>query len=90
MQLNVRAIGTARDPVFTGHGRHSERGVPGQLHRRPGTRNGTAALQLAPDRVTVERLRVEDARSRVLELVGSLGTHELRVGELAIDARAQA
>jgi hypothetical protein len=34
-------------------------------------------------------LRLEDTRGRALTLVGSLGTRELRVGELAIDARAR-
>jgi autotransporter translocation and assembly factor TamB len=88
MQLNVRAIGTARDPVFTG-----TVGIQNAAFLVSSTgvryRNGIAALQLAPDRVTVQRLRVEDTRSRALELAGSLGTRQLRVGELAIDARAQ-
>ena len=88
MQLNVRAIGTARDPRFTG-----TVGIKGAAFLVAATgvryRNGNAAFQLAPDRVTVESLRVEDTRGRALTLVGSLGTRELRVGELAIDARAQ-
>jgi hypothetical protein len=88
LQLNVRAIGTARDPQFTG-----TVGVEGAAFLVSATgvryRNGAAAVQLAPDRVTVERLRLEDTRGRPLELSGSLGTRHLRVGELAIDARAQ-
>ena len=88
MRLNVRAIGTARDPRFTG-----TVGIQSATFLVPSTgvryRNGNAAFQLAPDRVTVESLRVEDTRGRALTLVGSLGTRELRVGELAIDARAQ-
>ncbi len=88
MRLNVRAIGTARDPRFTG-----TVGIQGAAFLVAATgvryRNGAAAFQLAPDRVTVETLRVEDTRGRALTLVGSLGTRELRVGELAIDARAR-
>jgi hypothetical protein len=88
MRLNVRAIGTARDPRFTG-----TVGIQGAAFLVAATgvryRNGTAAFQLAPDRVTVETLRLEDTRGRALTLVGSLGTRELRVGELAIDARAR-
>jgi translocation and assembly module TamB len=88
LQLQVRALGTARDPVFTG-----VVGIENAAFLVSATgvryRNGAAALQLAPDRVTVERLRLEDLRGRPLELAGSLGTRQLRVGELAIDARAQ-
>jgi autotransporter translocation and assembly factor TamB len=88
LQLNVRAIGTARDPRFTG-----TVGVKNAAFLVAATgvryRNGTAAFQLAPDRVTVETLRLEDTRGRALTLAGSLGTSELRVGELAIDARAR-
>jgi hypothetical protein len=88
LQLNVRAVGTARDPHFTG-----TVGIQRAAFQVAATgvkyQNGVAVLQLAPDRVTVEHLRVEDARGRSLQLVGSLGTHELRVGELAIDARAR-
>ncbi len=88
MELNVRAIGTARDPFFTGTvGIQNASFLVSSTNVR--YRNGAAALQLAPDRVTVERLRIEDMRGRPLELVGSLGTRQLRVGELAIDARAQ-
>jgi autotransporter translocation and assembly factor TamB len=88
MQLNVRAIGTARDPRFTG-----TVGIQGAAFLVAATgvryRNGVAAFQLTPDRVIVEALRVEDTRGRALTLVGSLGTRELRVGELAIDGRAK-
>ena len=86
--LNVRAIGTARDPHFTGTVDVKDAAF---LVAATGVRyrNGLAALQLAPDRVTVDRLYLEDTRGRSLALVGSLGTHELRVGELAIDARAR-
>ena len=88
LQLNVRAIGTARDPRFTG-----TVGIRDATFLVAGTgvryQNGVAALQLAPDRVTVERLHVEDTRGQSLALVGSLGTRELRVGELEIDARAR-
>jgi translocation and assembly module TamB len=88
LQMQVRAIGTARDPVFTG-----TVGIENAAFLVSATgvryRNGAAALQLARDRVTVERLRVEDERGRALELMGSLGTRQLRVGDLAIDARAQ-
>ena len=88
LQLNVKAIGTARDPRFTG-----TVGIQNAafLVAATGVRyhNGNASFQLAPDRVTVESLRVEDTRGRALQLAGSLGTRELRVGELAIDARTR-
>ena len=88
LHLNVRAIGTARDPRFTG-----TVGIQNAAFLVADTgvryRSGNASFQLAPDRVTVESLRVEDTRGRALQLAGSLGTRELRVGELAIDARTR-
>jgi autotransporter translocation and assembly factor TamB len=88
LMLNVRAIGTARDPRFTGTVDVKDAAF---LVAASGVRyrNGIAALQLASDRVTVDRLYLEDARGRSLALAGSLGTRELRVGELAIDARTR-
>jgi translocation and assembly module TamB len=88
LQLNVRAVGTARDPHFTG-----TVGIQNAAFLVAATnvryRNGNAAFQLSPERVTVESLRIEDTRGRALQLAGSLGTHELRVGDLAIDARTR-
>jgi len=47
------------------------------------------SLMLAEDRVTVESLHVEDNNGRPLDVKGSLGTHELRVGDVEIDATAR-
>jgi autotransporter translocation and assembly factor TamB len=51
-------------------------------------RNGTAAFELSRDRVTVSRFHVEYPGGRGQDVSGRLGTHELRVGDLEIDARA--
>ena len=52
-------------------------------------RNGRLSVRLAPDRVSVQELHVEDTRGRTLDVTGSLGTHELRVGEVEITAAAR-
>ncbi|HEY3043054.1 MAG TPA: translocation/assembly module TamB domain-containing protein, partial [Vicinamibacterales bacterium] len=51
-------------------------------------KNGRAVIRLAADRITVESFHLEDDRGQPLEVRGSLGTHELRVGDLAIDVMA--
>lgn len=88
MQVDVRAIGTARDPHFQG-----QLDVSGAAFAVISTgaryKNGRAALRLATDRVDVNMLHLEDANGKPLEVHGSLGTHELKVGDVEIDATAQ-
>src|SRR5207247_11291472 len=48
-----------------------------------------AALKLSADRVTVESLHVEDSDRHALDAHGSLGTHELTVGDVEIDVAAR-
>ena len=69
-------------------GRHRERGVSGDRHRRK-YKNGRAAVKLSRDRMTVDTLHLEDSDGQPLDVHGSLATHELRVGDLEIEARAQ-
>ena len=52
-------------------------------------KNTRAALTLTTDRITVESLHVEDADGQPLDVHGSLGTHELRVGDLQIEGTAR-
>ena len=84
MKLNLTVVGTGQDPHFTGTVDLSNAAF---LVVSSGARykNGRALLQFAADRVSVEAFRLEDNRGRPLEVRGSLGTHELRVGELEID-----
>ena len=87
-RLDVHVIGTGRDPHFDGSLSFDRAGF---LVAATGAqyRNASAAVGLASDRVTVESLHIEDANGHPLDLHGSLGTHELRVGELEIDATAR-
>ena len=84
LQLDVRAIGTSHDPHFDGKVDIANAAF---LVAATGVqyKNGHAAIRLAADRITVESLHLEDERGQPLEVRGSLGTHELRVGDLAID-----
>src|SRR5581483_4803814 len=87
-RFNVRVIGTGRDPHFDGSISLADAAfVVAATGGR--YRNASAAVGLSRDRITVESLRVEDADGHPLELHGSLGTHELRVGDLEIDATAR-
>jgi autotransporter translocation and assembly factor TamB len=52
-------------------------------------KNGRANLTFTTDRVTVDALHLEDAAGHALDVRGSLGTHELRVGDLEIEATAR-
>ena len=88
MRVNVTIVGTSRDPHFTGT---VELANAGFAVAASGSRykNGRASLQLASDRVTVDALHLEDSRGRSLDVRGSLGTHELRVGDVEIDVSAK-
>lgn len=84
LQLDVHVGGTSDDPHFEG-----TVGIAGAAFTVADTgvayRNGRAALRLAPDIVTVDSIHLEDAAGRTLDMRGSLGTHELRLGDVAID-----
>jgi autotransporter translocation and assembly factor TamB len=88
LQLDVTVIGTARDPHFVGTVAISNGGftvaVTGARYRQ-----ARVFLDLATDQVNVTALHVEDADGHALDLTGSLGTHELRVGDLAVNVRAR-
>jgi hypothetical protein len=82
--LDVKAIGTSRDPHVQGTIGITDAAF---LVTSTGSRykNGRATVRLSVDRVDVDSLHVEDGAGRPLDLHGSLGTHELRVGDLEID-----
>jgi hypothetical protein len=83
-RFDVHVVGTGRDPHFEGSVSFNQAGfLVGATGER--YRNGSAAVALASDRITVESFHIEDADGHPLELHGSLGTHELRVGELEVD-----
>jgi len=87
-RLDVTAVGTSRDP----HARGTvEIAGAGFLVAASGSRykNVRASLQLTPERITVSALHVEDSSGHPLDVHGSLGTHELKVGELEIDGDAR-
>jgi autotransporter translocation and assembly factor TamB len=85
---DVTMTGTSRDPHFVGT---LEVANVGFVVAESGARykNGLARLDLASDRVTVGAFHLEDRNGRTLEVSGSLGTHELRVGDVEIDIRAR-
>ena len=88
VQIDVRAVGTARDPHFVGTVTVANAGF---LVADTGARykNASADLTLAQDRITVNALHIDDSDGHSLDVRGSLGTHELRVGDLRIDATAK-
>ncbi|PYR58655.1 MAG: hypothetical protein DMF91_16700 [Acidobacteria bacterium] len=88
MRLDVKVVGTSRDPHFEGS---VDLANAAFAVTSSGSRykNGRAALRLATDRVSIETLHVEDSSGHPLDVHGSLGTHELTVGDLEIDATAQ-
>jgi autotransporter translocation and assembly factor TamB len=86
--LDVKAIGTSRDPHLEGQVAIANAAflvVPtGSRYR-----NIKAAVTLASERITVDSLHIEDAGGHPLDVHGSLGTHELRVGDLQIEGTAR-
>jgi autotransporter translocation and assembly factor TamB len=88
LRIDVKAVGTSRDPHVRGSVDITNAAF---LVAASGSRykNARAAVQLTPDRITVSALHLEDSGGHPLEVHGSLGTHELKVGELEIDADAR-
>jgi hypothetical protein len=88
LQVDVKAIGTSRDPHFDGSIAIANGGflavASGSTYK-----NVSATLTLASDRITVNSLHLEDVGGHPLDVQGSLGTHELHVGELEIAATAR-
>lgn len=84
LHVDVTAVGTTRDPHFTGSVTVANAAfavtTTGAQYK-----NGRAALTLTRDRITVDTLHLEDSNARPLDVRGSLGTHELRVGDLEIE-----
>ena len=88
IRVDLRAIGTSHDPHLDGSVDIANAAF---LATATGAKykNGRAAVRLARERVTVETLHIEDDNGHPLEVRGSLATHELHVGDLEIEARAQ-
>jgi autotransporter translocation and assembly factor TamB len=88
MELDFTAIGTTGDPHFDG--RIAVTGAAFEVVSS-GARyhNVRLALSLASDRISVETLHVEDDDRHPLDVTGSLGTHELRVGDLQVSVTAR-
>ena len=86
--LDVKATGTSHDPHFEGSVDLTNAAfivaATGASYR-----NGRATFDLAVDRITVGSFHLEDRNGRALTMRGSVGTHELKVGELQIDVEAR-
>ncbi|HUR35783.1 MAG TPA: translocation/assembly module TamB domain-containing protein [Vicinamibacterales bacterium] len=89
MELDVTIIGTNRDPHFAGRVALSNASFD-VVSSGARYKNGRLALQLASDRVSVDALHVEDEEGHPLDVTGTLGTHELRVGDLQVAVKARA
>jgi autotransporter translocation and assembly factor TamB len=87
VRLAITAVGTARDPHFAGTVDLADAAFT-VTSSGARYRNGRAFIRLTPDRVLVESFQLEDSGGRPLEVRGSLGTHELKVGDVAIDLEA--
>ena len=86
--VNLRAVGTGRDPHFDGEVDLADAAF---LVTSTGAqyRNVRADVDFATDRIIVNTLHVEDRDGHPLDVEGSLATHELKVGDLQIDAVAR-
>ena len=88
MRLDVKVIGTSRDPHFDGCIDLSNAAfivAATGVHYK----NGRTAVRLERERISIDALHIEDSGGRPLDVHGSLATHELAVGDLVIDATAQ-
>lgn len=88
LTMKVNVIGTARDPHFDGALDITNASFD-VTRTGAAYQNAQLAVAFARDQVTVKTLHVEDRRGRPLDVTGSLATHELRVGDFAVTARAR-
>jgi hypothetical protein len=88
MELDVRVIGSSQDPHFSGRVSLANAGFE-VVSSGARYHNGRLLVELARDRVTVDTLHLEDEDGHPLEVTGSLGTHELRVGNLQVEVNAR-
>jgi translocation and assembly module TamB len=88
MRIDARATGTSASPTFEGSVDVADAAF---LVAATGVRykNVAASFGLAPDRIQVQRLHVEDGGGNPLDVTGSLATAKLRIGELRLDAIAR-
>ena len=87
-RIDVRAIGTSRDPHVDGTVDIAQRGVPGGGERRQRTRTCAPRWRWRPTRSRSNRCTSRTPTAHSLDVHGSLGTHELRVGDLEIEVTA--
>jgi autotransporter translocation and assembly factor TamB len=87
-QINVNAVGSSLEPQFDGSVDIANAGF---LVAATGSRykNGRASLKFTHDLATVESFHVEDSGAHPFDVHGSLNMHQLRVGDVSIDAIAQ-
>jgi len=88
MRLDISIVGTSSDPHFVGQVNLSNAGFD-VVSSGARYRNGRLAVTLSPERVVVDALHLEDEDKHPLDVTGSLGTHELQIGELQVDINAK-
>jgi hypothetical protein len=88
IRMDVSAVGTGRDPHLVGRVEFERASF---LVAATGVKyaNGRATINLAQDRIGVEMLHLEDSSRHAIDVRGSLGTHELSVGDLEMDVTAR-
>lgn len=88
LTLDLAVAGSGRDPHFEGTVNVENAAF---AVRATGSRyrKGRVMATLSRDRVDVSTIHVEDGKGHALDVTGSLGTHELRVGDLAVEVRAR-
>lgn len=88
LTLDLAVSGSGRDPHFEGTVDVANAAF---AVRATGSRykKGRLTATLSRDRVEVSTAHVEDGNGHTLDVTGSLGTHELRVGDLAVEVRAR-
>lgn len=86
--VDVRAAGTSHDPHFIG-ALSVDAGAFAVAATGAKYKNVRIGLTLAADRITVDAFHMEDSGGRPLDLRGSLGTHELSVGDLQMEISAR-
>lgn len=88
VEADLTVVGTTDDPHMSGTLRMA--GVAFQATSSGARyRNGRVALRFATDRIDVETMHLEDEAGHPVDVSGSLGTHERRLGDLEVRITAK-
>jgi translocation and assembly module TamB len=89
VQVDVRALGTVRDPHVSGHVDVRNGAFTVEQLTKGGYTGLDTRITFEPDRVRIGELRILDEHQKPLRISGELGVHARKVGEVRIAVQSE-